>query len=266
MSLKKSVDDHLAKSAILIACMLAFSPEASAIPAGWTINGNGGTLGPNGVVTAAPSPYGPDYNYITTNGGAIGTGGLSGVGGTNGSTLTSSLFSATAGAALEYNFNYVTSDGAGFADYAWARLLAADGITQVALLFTARTKPSGDIVPGFGLPATTPGVILSPASTAIIPGGPGWSPLGSSSGACYAAGCGYTGWINSSFSIPSAGNYYVQFGVTNWGDTAFNTGLAISGATIGGTTIDDLPEPASLALFGIGLAGLLANRRRKNLA
>jgi hypothetical protein len=32
------------------------------------------------------------------------------------------MFAATAGTALNFYFNYVTSDGAGFADYGWAEL------------------------------------------------------------------------------------------------------------------------------------------------
>src|SRR3977135_3866264 len=70
---------------------------------------------------------------------------------TNGSTLATSVFSASAGTALSFYFNYVTSDGAGFSDYAWAELFNSSK-TPVALLFTARTEPSGSIVPGTGLP------------------------------------------------------------------------------------------------------------------
>ncbi len=71
---------------------------------------------------------------------------------TNGSTLTTSVvLSATAGTSLSFFFNYVTSDGAGFSDYAWAELFNSSK-SPVALLFTARTEMTGSIVPGTGLP------------------------------------------------------------------------------------------------------------------
>ena len=79
-----------------------------------------GTLGANGVVIAPPS--GGTYTYVTTEGGVSGAGQLPGEGGTNGSLYTTSAFGAAAGDDLEFWFNYVTSDGSGYADYAWAAL------------------------------------------------------------------------------------------------------------------------------------------------
>lgn len=237
------------------------------LPAGWTAVGNAGTLGADGVVSLAPSG-GSQYGYVSSVSGVNGVA-LPGVGGsgtgTDGSTLRSVVFSAAAGDDLKFFFNYVTSDGAGFADYAWARLLDSTQ-AEVALLFTARTAPSGSIVPGFSMPAPT--ATLTPSSVPIIGGAPAWSALGPDSGSCYSGGCGYTGWVQSNYQIAAAGNYILEFGVTNWQDTAYDSGLAFDGITIGGVVIGDpgnnVPEPAMLALLGLGFAGAaVAGRRRK---
>ena len=228
------------------------------IPAGWSCTGSCGALGANGVVTLAPSG-GSQYGWVSTNGGVSGNT-LHLGNDKNGSTLRSSLFSAGAGDNLQFHFNFVTSDGAGFADYGWARLLDSS-LNQVALLFTARTTPSGNSVPGFGMPPIA--ATITPAFVTITPGGPVWSPLGGSSGACYSTGCGYTGWVQSDYTIASTGNYYLEFGAANWLDTAYQTGLAFDGITVGGQPIGGtVPEPASLALIGLGLVGMGWARRK----
>ena len=130
---------------------------------------------------------------------------------------------------------------------------------------------------------------MTPSSTPIIGGAPAWDPLGGSSNTCYGDGCGYTDWIHSTYNIADAGNYYLLFGVTNWLDFQFDSGMAISGATVGGTPIvcpddtnplcdlsddddddDDVvdpgptpvPEPSIIALFAAGLLGIGFARRR----
>lgn len=220
--------------------------------------GTCGSSGPDGVVTAPPG--GTTYSYVTTSGGAVGGGQLPGEGGTNGSTYMTSVFSASAGDDLDFWFNYITSDGAGFADYGWAALLTAS-LDPVAILFTARTQPSGTIVPGTDLPAVE--ATLNPASVPIIPGGPVWSPLGGDSGTCFDEGCGYTGWINSTYNIDVAGNYILAFGVTNWSDQGYDSGMAFSGITVGGVPVGGaVPEPGTWAmmLMGFGAVGFAMRR------
>ncbi len=238
---------------LLLSSALAFVSQAAYAD---TCIGTCGTMGANGVVTA--SPLGGDYNYVSTVNGVYGTSPFNLGGETNGSKFTTSSFSANAGSELNFYFNFVTSDGAGYADYAWARLLNASDNSQAALLFTARTKPSGNIIPGQGMP--TPDAAVPTAT--IIGGGPAWSALGGSSGTCYNAGCGYTGWVLSSFTIAAAGNYLLEFGTVNWADTAYQTGMAFDGITVDGKPIDTVPLPAALPLMATGLAAFGVARRR----
>jgi hypothetical protein len=253
----------LAAAVIAFTGLSVIAPASAApIPTGWSCAGNCGSLISDGVVTAPP--VGTGYQYISSEGGLPGVGQLS-VGGTVGSTLQSAAFAGTSGTALTFAFNYVTSDGSGFADYAWAKLLNLSSSTET-LLFTARTKPSGDIVPGFGLPGTAPGVTLGTSS--IISGGPVWSPLGGDSGRCFnIAGCGYTGWVSSSFTLPSSSNYAVLIGVTDWQDANFASGLAVAGIAVGGIDVitqapitpptgGSVPVPGSLLLLAVGALGL----------
>lgn len=212
-----------------LSVFMAYQPTVSAA----VCAGNCGTAGEDGVVTLPPSGASA-YDWISTNLGFSGVGALPGYAAstTNGSTLTSDAFFAAAGATIEFYFNYITSDGSGYADYAWAKL---QGGSSDNVIFTARTKPTGDIVPGQDLPGVS--ATLSPSNVAIISGPPVWSPLGGSSGSCYAAGCGYTGWVKSTYTVTENGTYTLAFGVVNAIDTAFHSGLAFQGLTLDGNTI-----------------------------
>lgn len=231
------------------------------IPEGWQCQGTCGTLGADGDVTLAPGGAG-QYGYVSSENGVTGVS-LPGVGTADntitGSRLLSNLFTATAGQALDFKFNYITSDGADYTDYAWARILDTNG-AQVALLFTARTSASGSAVPGFDMPDAA--ATLTPAQVDIIAGGPTWSPLGFDSGECYADGCGYTGWVQSSYKITAAGQYYLEFGVTNWDDENYQSGLAFDGVTLDGVPLPAVPEPSTYGMM-LGGLGLLAAMRRR---
>lgn len=213
---------------------LVVAGASSAVQAADCI-GNCGESVVNGsdVIDVLPSGS-TSYNWVSSNLGQVGAGQLAGFGGTNGSSLTSDAFYAAAGSKVEFYFNYVTSDGSGYADYAWSELVGASSSTT---LFTARTKPTGSIAPGFDLPNVT--ATLSPTDVSIIPGGPVWAPLGASSGGCYSGGCGYTGWIKSTYEIQTAGTYQLAFGVTNWQDEAYDSGLAFQGLLLNGSVIGD---------------------------
>ncbi len=246
------------KNICLIACL--WTTTAAAATVGCI--GTCGTDTGNGDILAAPGYN--SYSYVTSTNGVTG-GGTIPVGATgaetNGSTLTTATFFANPGDILSFNFNYITSDGAGFSDYAWAELETAAGV-PVALLFTAETQPNGNTAPAPDLPK--PVATLNPAAAPIKGNATNWSQLGGSSGQCYSGGCGSTGWISSLYTVTTAGNYQLAFGATNQLDTGYDTGLAIAGITIAGQAVGtaDIPEPSTFALLAMGFAGLGIVRRK----
>ena len=232
------------------------------IPASWQCLGNCGVAEADGDVPLAPGG-GARYGWISTNNGAAGVL-LPGVNAPadsgGGSILRSHVFTAAGGQALTFQFNYVTTDAGDFSDYAWVRLMKADG-NQAALLVTARTSPGGGAVPGFGMPA--PAATLTPPFANVSGPPPAWGPLGTDSGTCYVEPCGVTDWIGAAYTIAAGGNYYLEFGVMNWYDASADSGLAFDAIALDGGALPAVPEPATWTLLAGGLGALALLRRRR---
>jgi MYXO-CTERM domain-containing protein len=265
------------------ALAMASSQALAAGPGGsfdtWTCVGLCGTSPADGDIVLSPLAN-PAYGYVATAGStAYGAsplvldGNSRGVE-TNGSRVTSAAFHAVAGEQIDVQFNYVSTDGKGFDDYAWARLVNVADNSTLAWLFTARSSNSatGNIVPGDVLrredfdPREVIVNYADFAFTSKTADDPiAWTPLGGSNGTCWrdnAAGCGYTGWLQSRHTFAAAGDYRLEVGVVNWGDEAYDSGLAFD---VVGLTAAAVPEPAAWQFWALaGLVGGLRWRRRRS--
>lgn len=282
--------------ALLIASSLvagaAQAASTSIADTSWTATGAAGIISGDGTVPDSPTGN-TQFGYVTTAGGVYGTSPLllrdEGKGTenqTNGSRIVSSAFSALANNTLTLHFNYVSTDGRGYNDYAWARLVTAGSNETAAWLFTARSENSarGSVVPGDvlkrqvdnSLPTELDAVLNDGDSIGFNVSSTEWSPLGFSSGYCWtdANTCGPSGWINSAYTFASSGSYYLEFGVINWGDEAYDTALAFDFSGLQGanftnvkTVAAPVPEPETWALMmaGVSLMGFVARRRRSRV-
>ncbi len=279
---------HVLTTALFASLMTSAQAAAIVSPpadlATWACTGACGAVAPNGDVGASPTGN-ATFGYVTTSGSsATGVSPIdvkdnsTGVA-TNGSRFLSGAFNAAAGDQFSLYFNYVSTDGKGFDDYAWARVVNASDHALVAWLFSARSTNSGtrNVVPGDALDKDQ----FDPDE--VIVGYKDWdftsktaddpvdfSVLGDSNGSCWednAKGCGTTGWLQSLLRFSDAGSYRVEVGVNNWGDTLYNSALAFDFTGLRGVPqvngpVSAVPEPGSLPLLASGLAlvGLVARR------
>jgi hypothetical protein len=269
----KHLPRYMAMAAVLaLPASLSAQSFNSGPLAGSTCTGNCGPIGANGNIGLSGNVGSTAHGWVSTaNGVSAATNNVGfGLGGeTNGSKLAYNFNVANNNTSLSFKFQYITSDGtSSFIEYGYAKLTDIVNSNSI-ILFHARTTPTGNIVPGFGLPPINATIV--PASTPVIANQTTWSPLGSNSGACFggaASGCGRTDWITAQYTVAAAGNYQLEFGVINWGDTAFDSGLAFDFALgQGGVPIVDdpttVPEPVSASLLLLGLTGLGATARRR---
>lgn len=260
----------------------------------WSVSGVAGVI--TGGTTVPNSPLGnAQFGYVSTAGPGVSynetyntsplvlrSEGRGTENQTNGTKVRLGSFQAVANETLDLYFNYVSTDGRGYDDYAWARLIDAGNQSTAAWLFTARSTNTGrgNVVPGkvldrqvdTDLPDELDATLNNGASVGFNVSSTDWDPLGYSSGICWdsANTCGPTGWIKSSFTIASTGTYYLEFGVNNWGDEAYDSALAFDFTGLNPATFSapssSVPEPTPAAMMALelGLVAIVISRRQRS--
>ncbi len=220
----------------------------------------------DGDIPPAPTSDG-SYDWVSTYHGVDGAGSLGSfytARATNGSELLTNAFHATAGQEISFIYNFVSSDGTAYKDYAFVELINLDTGSATQIINMRYNGAGNTVIQGLGLP---PMMGTAGPPLYMYPDAPDWSPLGGSSGSCWFTGCGYTGWNFTSYTIPTgkSGDYALRFGVANWNDKAFDTGLAFSALSLDGVAVGLAPEPASWAMLMAGFfaAGSILRRQRQ---
>jgi len=254
----------------------------------WSATGSAGLIGATATVPLSPLGNGV-VGFVTTADSTatdvspllLKTDGKGNEMANNGSKVLSGSFAAVAGQTLALQFNYVSTDGRGYDDYAWARLVTAGTHNTAAWLYTARSTNSarGNEVPGDvlnrqqdnKLPDELDATLDNGNSVGFNVSSTVWQPLGGFSGYCWdsANTCGPSGWIRSDYTFTDSGSYQLEFGVVNWGDGIFDSALAFDYQGLAPSSFPGLsvmaavPEPGQLAMMLSGL-GLMAGMGWRN--